>query len=45
MIFFVDPLTPMPHDFDVKALAIVHDVPMALNLATARMVMGRTKIA
>lgn len=36
VIFFVDPLTPMPHDVDVKAmsrLAIVHDIPIALNLA------------
>jgi len=34
LIFFVDPLTPMPHDVDVKAptrLAIVCDIPMALN--------------
>ena len=41
VIFFVDPLTPMPHDVDVKALmrlAIVYDIPMALNLATARIV-------
>jgi methylglyoxal synthase len=38
MIFLVDPLTPMPHDVDVKALmrlAIVYDIPMALNKATA----------
>ncbi|WP_322988879.1 methylglyoxal synthase [Hoeflea sp.] len=38
VIFFVDPLTAMPHDVDVKALmrlAIVYDVPMALNRATA----------
>ena len=38
MFFFVDPLTPMPHDVDVKALmrlALVYNVPMALNLATA----------
>lgn len=38
LIFFVDPLTPMPHDVDVKALmrlAIVYDLPMALNIATA----------
>jgi Methylglyoxal synthase len=38
LIFFVDPLTPMPHDVDVKALtrlAIVYDIPMALNAATA----------
>jgi methylglyoxal synthase len=38
LIFFVDPLTPLPHDVDVKALmrlAIVYDIPMALNHATA----------
>ena len=38
LIFFVDPLTSMPHDVDVKALtrlAIVYDIPMALNAATA----------
>jgi methylglyoxal synthase len=42
LIFFVDPLTPMPHDVDVKALmrlAIVYDIPMALNLATARILL------
>ena len=43
VIFFVDPLTPMPHDVDVKALmrlAIVYDIPMALNVATAEMILG-----
>ncbi|TPW26436.1 methylglyoxal synthase [Pararhizobium mangrovi] len=38
LVFFVDPLTAMPHDVDVKALtrlAIVYDLPMALNRATA----------
>ena len=42
LIFFVDPLTPMPHDVDVKALmrlATVYDIPMALNLATADILM------
>ena len=37
LIFFVDPLTPMPHDVDVKALmrlATVYDIPMALTRAT-----------
>jgi methylglyoxal synthase len=46
VIFFVDPLTPMPHDVDVKALmrlAIVYDIPMALNLATARIVVDNKK--
>jgi methylglyoxal synthase len=43
LIFFVDPLTPMPHDVDVKALmrlAIVHDIPMALNRATAEILLS-----
>lgn len=38
LIFFIDPLTPMPHDVDVKALmrlAVLYDLPMALNRATA----------
>jgi len=43
LIFLVDPLTPMPHDVDVKALmrlAIVYDIPMALNVATAELLMS-----
>jgi methylglyoxal synthase len=43
VIFLVDPLTPMPHDVDVKALmrlAVVYDIPIALNLATAEMILG-----
>ena len=42
VIFFVDPLTPMPHDVNVKALkrlAIVCDIAMALNRATAEIVL------
>lgn len=42
LIFFVDPLTPMPHDVDVKALmrlAIVYDIPMALNHATGEILL------
>ena len=38
LVFFIDPLTPMPHDVDVKALtrlAVLYDIPMALNEATA----------
>lgn len=38
LFFFVDPLTPHPHDVDVKALmrlALVYNIPMALNPATA----------
>lgn len=43
LIFFVDPLTAMPHDVDVKALmrlAIVYDIPMALNRATAEILLA-----
>jgi methylglyoxal synthase len=43
VIFFVDPLTPMPHDVDVKALmrlAIVYDIPLALNHATAEILLN-----
>lgn len=38
LIFFVDPLTPQPHDVDVKALiriATLYGTPMACNRATA----------
>lgn len=43
LIFFIDPLSPMPHDVDVKALtrlAVVYDIPMALNRATAERIVG-----
>jgi methylglyoxal synthase len=48
LIFLVDPLTPMPHDVDVKALmrlAIVYDIPMALNRATAEVLVGAREAA
>ena len=38
VIFFWDPLTPQPHDVDVKALlrlTVLHNVPTACNRATA----------
>lgn len=44
LFFFVDPLSPHPHDVDVKALmrlALVYDIPMALNPASAAMVVER----
>jgi methylglyoxal synthase len=38
LVFFWDPLSPHPHDVDVKALlrlAVLHDVPTACNHRTA----------
>jgi methylglyoxal synthase len=43
LIFFIDPLTPLPHDVDVKALtrlAVVYDIPMALNRRTAELLIA-----
>jgi len=41
VFFFVDPLAAMPHDPDIRALmrvCTVHNVPLAINLATANLV-------
>lgn len=43
LIFFIDPLTAMPHDVDVKALtrlATLYDVLFACNPATADAVLA-----
>ncbi|MBO6754870.1 MAG: methylglyoxal synthase [Roseibium sp.] len=47
LFFFVDPLSPMPHDVDVKALmrlALVYDMPMALNLSTAEILLRSARL-
>lgn len=41
LVFFTDPLSPHPHDVDVKALtrlATVYDIPMANSPATANLI-------
>lgn len=43
LIFFTDPLSPHPHDVDVKALtrlATVYDIPMACSPATANLIVA-----
>jgi len=38
LIFFIDPMTAVPHDVDVKSLlrlAILYDTPLAVNEASA----------
>lgn len=48
LLFFVDPLSPMPHDVDVKALtrvALVYDIPMALNRRTAEILILSDRLA
>jgi len=48
LFFFVDPLTPMPHDVDVKALmrlAVLYDLPMALNVSTAEILLRSARLS
>lgn len=43
VFFFVDPLTSLPHDPDIRALlrvCNVHNVPLATNVATADLIIG-----
>jgi methylglyoxal synthase len=45
LIFFIDPLSAVPHDVDVKALirlATLHDLPFACNRASADALMTGT---
>jgi len=42
LIFFVDQLSPMPHDPDIRSLiriATLKDIPFALNRATADLIL------
>lgn len=43
LIFFIDPLSPLPHDVDVKALtrlATLYNLPHAYNEATANLIVA-----
>ncbi len=43
LFFFIDPMSPMPHDVDVKALSrlvIVYDIPFASSPSTANFVLN-----
>ncbi len=47
LFFFTDPMTPMPHDVDVKALirlSTLYDIPMACNKGTADLIIQALKI-
>jgi len=47
LFFFIDPLSPMPHDVDVKALtrlAVHYDIPMALNRRTADILIAHPEL-
>src|SRR5690554_3215833 len=43
LIFFIDPMSAMPHDVDIKSLirlAMVYDIPLACNRSTASAVLA-----
>ncbi|WMT86726.1 methylglyoxal synthase [Pelagibacterium sp. 26DY04] len=43
LIFFIDPMSALPHDVDVKALtrlATLYDIPVAYNKSTAEAVLA-----
>lgn len=43
LVFFTDPMTPHPHDVDVKALtrlATVYDIPSACSRSTADLIIA-----
>lgn len=43
VVFFWDPLSPQPHDVDVKALlrlAVLHNVPIACNRGSADLIIS-----
>jgi methylglyoxal synthase len=47
MIFFIDALSPHPHDVDVKALlrlAVLYDIPFACNAATADLLIAGLQV-
>jgi len=42
LIFFIDPMSAMPHDVDIKALvrlATLYDIPFACNRSTAEAIL------
>lgn len=43
LIFFIDPLSALPHDVDVKSLirlATLYNTPLAINEASASLMLG-----